>query len=273
MVRFLRRLRQQLFVDNRFSKYLIYGIGEIVLIIIGILIALQINNWNEEQNQIKELRSQYSSLILDLESDIDMLKIRQGMAENNYLFSDSLLNYIRCKSIAEMSNLDLYLLHPKTSYRPLEWNTTSIDEMKFSGSIQHIKDHELISLLFQYEANKIRLDKQESIDNSKLMTTYDFWNEILDRNYTIPWNAIVLLNRDSNGNKVIRQLSTDSLYLLMQKENLKLLTNDINKVKKGGNFARDFMNGLRFRFERDFPETIQAAEELIVILKRELEVL
>jgi NADH:ubiquinone oxidoreductase subunit 6 (subunit J) len=59
MIKFFREIRQQLLTENRFSKYLLYAIGEIVLVVIGILIALQINNWNEAKKQeikTKEIR-------------------------------------------------------------------------------------------------------------------------------------------------------------------------------------------------------------------------
>jgi hypothetical protein len=49
MFRFFRQLRQRLLAENRVSKYLLYAIGEILLVVIGILIALQIDNWNEAQ--------------------------------------------------------------------------------------------------------------------------------------------------------------------------------------------------------------------------------
>ena len=49
MFRFFRQLRQRLLTDNKFSKYLLYAVGEILLVVIGILIALQIDNWNEER--------------------------------------------------------------------------------------------------------------------------------------------------------------------------------------------------------------------------------
>ena len=62
MIKFFRKIRQNLLSDNKFSKpaspagrYLIYAIGEIVLVVVGILIALQINNWNEKRiNNIEE---------------------------------------------------------------------------------------------------------------------------------------------------------------------------------------------------------------------------
>lgn len=49
MLRFFRQIRQGLLTHNKFSKYLLYAIGEIVLVVLGILIALQINTWNEDR--------------------------------------------------------------------------------------------------------------------------------------------------------------------------------------------------------------------------------
>ena len=49
MIKFFRHIRQRLIRENRFSKYALYAIGEIVLVVIGILIALQINNANENR--------------------------------------------------------------------------------------------------------------------------------------------------------------------------------------------------------------------------------
>jgi len=64
MIKFFRKIRQKMLTENKFSKYLIYAIGEIILVVIGILIALQINNWNEVQKGkmkattiLKEIRS------------------------------------------------------------------------------------------------------------------------------------------------------------------------------------------------------------------------
>jgi len=53
MIKFFRSIRQRLLSENKFSKYLIYAIGEIVLVVIGILIALRINNWNESKKNSK----------------------------------------------------------------------------------------------------------------------------------------------------------------------------------------------------------------------------
>lgn len=76
MVKFLRIFRQGMLTTNKFNKYLLYAIGEVFLVVIGILIALQINNWNEQQKTrakeieiLKEIRSELSDVVEDLKDD------------------------------------------------------------------------------------------------------------------------------------------------------------------------------------------------------------
>jgi len=66
MIKFFRRIRQRMIKENRVSKYLLYAIGEVVLVVIGILIALQLNNWNQhrvasekEQLLLSELHEEF----------------------------------------------------------------------------------------------------------------------------------------------------------------------------------------------------------------------
>ena len=68
MIKFFRHIRQRLLSENKFSKYLVYAIGEIVLVVIGILIALQINNWNENRKESKKEDQLIDVLITDLQS-------------------------------------------------------------------------------------------------------------------------------------------------------------------------------------------------------------
>ncbi|WP_242084407.1 DUF6090 family protein [Aestuariivivens sediminis] len=69
MIKFFRQIRQRLLSEGKTGKYLKYAIGEIILVVIGILIALQINNWNES-NKLKTEESLYlKRLKIDLEKD------------------------------------------------------------------------------------------------------------------------------------------------------------------------------------------------------------
>jgi len=60
-------------MENKTGKYFKYAIGEIVLVVIGILIALQINNWNENRKLNNKIRGVYSIIQNDLLSDIEII--------------------------------------------------------------------------------------------------------------------------------------------------------------------------------------------------------
>jgi len=75
MLRFFRTLRQRFLTENRFSKYLLYAVGEILLVVIGILIALQIDTWNEwRKDRVKE-QEVLAELAENLERNMDELNI------------------------------------------------------------------------------------------------------------------------------------------------------------------------------------------------------
>ncbi|MBO3116092.1 hypothetical protein J4050_05000 [Winogradskyella sp. DF17] len=70
MIKFFRHIRQNLLMENQTSKYFKYAIGEIILVVIGILIALQINNWNEKRKESKQETTILKSLKNDIQSDL-----------------------------------------------------------------------------------------------------------------------------------------------------------------------------------------------------------
>ena len=91
MIKFFRKIRQKLIAENRVTKYLLYAIGEIVLVMIGILLALQVNNWNEnrkaEEKELKLLTELKDDLIetkIDLLTDIE--KIPSILETTNSLY-------------------------------------------------------------------------------------------------------------------------------------------------------------------------------------------
>lgn len=90
MIKFFRKIRQQLLIENRTGKYLLYAIGEIVLVVIGILIALQINNWNEfkkdrvvENKHLNELKENLNTNLVRLKDEIQ--KEHKSITEINLI--------------------------------------------------------------------------------------------------------------------------------------------------------------------------------------------
>jgi len=104
MIKFFRKIRQQLLTENKVGKYLLYAIGEIILVVIGILIALSINNWNELKKRdlseivvLKELKKNLIDDINDMDGNIDLHKkaivssqIISNVIENHLPYHDSL---------------------------------------------------------------------------------------------------------------------------------------------------------------------------------------
>ncbi|WP_242202066.1 DUF6090 family protein [Aestuariivivens insulae] len=85
-MKFFRKIWQQLLSENKFSKYLIYAIGEIILVVIGILIALAVNNWNQE-NKEKDLEQ---DLLVRIHRDLvlDTINFKGLITPNNKLRED-----------------------------------------------------------------------------------------------------------------------------------------------------------------------------------------
>ncbi|MCR9291034.1 MAG: DUF6090 family protein [Bacteroidetes bacterium] len=77
MIKFFRKIRQRLLSEHKFSKYLLYAIGEVVLVVIGILIALSLNNSNENKKLktqeikiLKEIKSEFTGTLEDVSEDL-----------------------------------------------------------------------------------------------------------------------------------------------------------------------------------------------------------
>ena len=123
MIQFFRKIRQRLLSENKFTKYLLYALGEIVLVVIGILIALQINNWNEDRKNALLERDYLHAISADLENlivatqriyvdrfdqKIENLKLAKTYAEDPYALKDT-LTFLNTVSIGAMSFSGLYL--------------------------------------------------------------------------------------------------------------------------------------------------------------------
>ncbi len=112
MFKFFRKIRQKLLSENKLNKYLIYAFGEIILVVIGILIALQINNWNLDQQTrkkewayLQEIRTNLQRDSLKLHVVLDFNHDKEEMAvEMLQIFVDSLTNEERFRIFNEKAN-------------------------------------------------------------------------------------------------------------------------------------------------------------------------
>ena len=98
MIKYFRKIRQKLFTENMFSKYLLYAIGEVVLVVIGIMIALYFNNLNQERIQGENLKATLVEIQRDIARDIDFtnnyirrFKVRDS--RKNLIFNNKVTNH------------------------------------------------------------------------------------------------------------------------------------------------------------------------------------
>lgn len=92
MIKFFRKIRQNLLMENKTRKYLKYAVGEIVLVVIGILIALQINNWNENRkNRIAEA-DYYCRILEDLELNEKLIDETSELISNKIKLCKELIS-------------------------------------------------------------------------------------------------------------------------------------------------------------------------------------
>ena len=99
MINFFRRIRKQLADDNKPLKYMRYAIGEIVLVVIGILIALSINNWNEFNKERKQERKVLTELLTSLEHNYNRMIFDSINRSNWNKSSDVIINHLEQNGI------------------------------------------------------------------------------------------------------------------------------------------------------------------------------
>lgn len=107
MIKFFRHIRQRMIKENKISKYILYAIGEIVLVVIGILIALQINNWNEGRKDKDLVRTRLSELVQDLELDRGHFKYHLDLASEENHRIDSILNILSAETADQDALMDM----------------------------------------------------------------------------------------------------------------------------------------------------------------------
>jgi hypothetical protein len=108
MIKLFRQIRQRMIKENKMSKYLLYAIGEIILVVIGILIALQLNEWSGERKDEKQEVKILLQLNNDLRANLEEVIGINEIAVRRSAACDSIMSYIAYKRPLDDS-LKLYL--------------------------------------------------------------------------------------------------------------------------------------------------------------------
>ena len=143
MIKFFRTIRKELMEQNKTGKYLKYAIGEIVLVVIGILIALSLNNWKEDlANRGEETRILNG---LKQEFEINLTEVTRNIKLNTLTKESTveLIHLIRSESPFANSQYVDSLLNAVYMFGSFDAQTGLVDEIISSGKLSIIKDIEL----------------------------------------------------------------------------------------------------------------------------------
>ena len=195
MINFFRKIRQQLLTENKFSKYLLYTIGEIFLVVIGILIALQINTWNEElQNQRKEY-SFYNDVLSDLEKDSKKLNDLTIYYKNRIEHAGWLLKKVRNPNSPFENEEFGKHVEPLYIGPLLVTYNSSYEAAKSSGAFANFKNEEILKNLNQFYADFEELnDIAESTLNSLESNLEPLMSSITENYITLESGAYVIMS-------------------------------------------------------------------------------
>jgi hypothetical protein len=144
MIKFFRKIRQKLLTENKFGKYLIYAIGEIALVMIGILLALQVNNWNQNNNNKKAETYYLNQMKIDLTADSLFLSNTTLNLNKRLPVLENFLRELNKENNKESFN-DAIKQYIDIILEPLFFvsNNATYNEMESSAKLGIINDAEL----------------------------------------------------------------------------------------------------------------------------------
>jgi hypothetical protein len=191
MIKLFNNIRQKLVAEGKTTNYLKYAIGEIVLVVVGILIALQINNWNENRKDIKLAKEYLSGIKVDLKKDVTLIDSLVHINANQISLINNIDSLFKefvydSKKYNELfiepdTTLVKYIFYRGTSFRPIR---ATYNSLVADGKSNLIKNRELFEKIQEvYDELHIRIASvYETFKPSedRLHWTYSFekryWN-------------------------------------------------------------------------------------------------
>ena len=213
MIKLFRHIRQSLIMENKTANYIKYAIGEIILVVIGILIALQINNWNEQKNEDKNANVLAQSMLDDLVKDSTAL---QSAIDFNTKKLEIINNFISILHTPRdtWDETEFY----KHMYKvfetfPFSHTDGTYSQMKSSGTLRFF--------------NQDLVNKMNAYDNQLKKTI--FRDELIEKGEweLVPF-ASTILNFEVTGELRFNKPITHETYIKIEDQNTKDIF--INKV-------------------------------------------
>lgn len=245
MIKFFRKIRKNLITENKFRKYLLYAIGEIILVVIGILIALAINNTN--QNRVIQQKEQTYLNGLTTEFQIskrkltELIKINKSNFNGAKIILDFITNTNQSPSEIQFSELLLNTFSSDISFNP---NNSLLSEIISLGSLRDISNPDLRIKLANWMSTIEDVSKQESelrIQREKVLdifrTNDNSLRTIFDLTGTSEELGLQKMNENSSNLNLLKSKTFENNVLMfiltskaMEKAHYEPLMQDLDAI-------------------------------------------
>lgn len=206
MIKFFRKIRQQLLSENKFTKYILYAFGEILLVVIGILLALQINAWNTERLDREQEIVYLKKLLIDLNRDLEGVQGTIDSHERHLLNGKILVDVLGKNNSSHLITDEIYLNAQKSLELHPEWiansfggkffevlkihlfNQTDVtfQELIASGKIDIIQNQELKTAIQEHYPN---VQEFQNFQDRIIYTVQNNFREALIKNNISNYNT------------------------------------------------------------------------------------
>jgi len=231
---------------NQTKKYLLYAMGEIILVVIGILIALQINNWNENQKDIEKEQYYLSSILKSIETSQSELDRVIKNSENTSLYTKRLLDYITFPHKEELSVRALdSLIFNSGDYSLISLNDGAVQEILSTGNLDLIKDEEIRLFLASWDKRMHSIRKFESYSEDLSLQYQNYLYNYIDvkrKNKDVSLSVIIPEKKQDflNDPRISNYLGAISSTQSGMNQRYTALKNELDGLKeKIGNYGYD----------------------------------
>lgn len=237
MIKFFRHIRLSLINQNQMGKYLKYAIGEIILVMIGILLALQVNDWNENRKNRRYEREILSIISQNLKNDSIALTIELNKSKASNELTDRLLKRVGSGNYGDSLNNWLGKI---ISFERFKSQSSAFEVLKSKG-IDIISDKDLRLALISYYDERVP-NVYEVFDDVEESFKKD-WEpiireEFLDykwREYAIPADTEAFLKKQST-------ISFLKLYRENRFSSQPYINGALEKISEINELSKNFLN-------------------------------
>ncbi len=213
MAKFFRRIRQQLLTKSKFTRYFVYAIGEIFLVVIGILIALQVNNINEQRKSDAKGQKYLISMKNELLNNLEIVKTEIKKVDSSISGQRELISLINAeKDTANEVVLSRILARSFSTVHELKYQDGTFKELLYSGGLISIDNDSIKNEVTSWEGRMISVRKQEK-------GVYEVRDKIID--YMIDNGVFKTMLDDvgaSNHFQIIKSARRNSSKILLKSQ-------------------------------------------------------